>query len=72
MGTTNNTLSLPYTLSGNISENEKSESSNAFDASVARSLGRTAEVKITLSEPPVGKRKEYDAQGEELKFGRME
>lgn len=45
---------------------------DAFDASVARSLGRTAVVKITLSEPPVGKRKEYDAQGEELKFGRME
>jgi len=45
---------------------------DAFDTSVARSLGRTAVVRITLSEPPVGKRKEYDAQGEELKYGRME
>lgn len=45
---------------------------DAFDASIARSLGRTAIVKITLIEPPVGKRKQYDAQGEELKYGRME
>jgi len=44
----------------------------AFDASIARSLGRTAIVKITLAEPPVGKRKQYDAQGEEMKYGRME
>lgn len=29
-------------------------------------------VRITLSEPPTGKRKQYDAQGEELKYGRME
>jgi len=45
---------------------------DAFDASIVRSLGRTAVVKITLSEPPVGKRKQYDAQGEEMKYGRME
>lgn len=45
---------------------------DAFDASVARSIGRTAVVKITLTEPPVGKRKQYDAQGDELKYGRME
>jgi len=44
----------------------------AFNASIERSLGRTAVVKITLTEPPVGKRKQYDAQGEELKYGRME
>lgn len=44
----------------------------AFDAAVERSMGRTAVVRITLSEPPVGKRKQYDAQGEELKYGRME
>jgi len=44
----------------------------AFDASIERSLGRTAVVKITLTEPPVGKRKQYDAQGEELKYGRKE
>ena len=45
---------------------------SAFDASIERSLGRTAVVKITLSEPPVGKRKQYDASGEEMKYGRME
>ena len=45
---------------------------DAFDASIARSLGRTAVVRITLTEPPVGKRKQYDSQGEELKYGRME
>lgn len=44
----------------------------AFDAALERSMGRTAVVRIVLSEPPVGKRKQYDAQGEELKFGRME
>ncbi len=38
----------------------------AFEAAVARSLDRTAVVKITLTEPPTGKRKEYDKQGEEL------
>lgn len=45
---------------------------DAFDASIARSLSRTAIVKVTLSEPPTGKRKQYDAQGEEMKYGRMD
>lgn len=45
---------------------------DAFDQSIARSLPRTTVVRITLSEPPCGKRKEYDAQGEEMKWGRME
>ncbi|MCQ2244993.1 MAG: pyridoxamine 5'-phosphate oxidase family protein [Bacteroidaceae bacterium] len=45
---------------------------DAFDASIARSLGRTAVVRITLTEPPVGKRKQYDKQGEEMKWQRME
>ncbi|MDO4510214.1 MAG: pyridoxamine 5'-phosphate oxidase family protein [Bacteroidales bacterium] len=45
---------------------------HAFDASIARSLGRTAVVRITLTEPPVGKRKQYDSDGEEMKYGRME
>ena len=45
---------------------------DAFDDAIARSLERTAVVKITLREPPVGKRKQYDKQGEELKWGRME
>ena len=45
---------------------------DAFDASIARSLGHTAVVRITLTAPPTGKRKQYDRQGEEMKFGRME
>jgi len=44
----------------------------AFDDAIARSLERTAVVKITLTEPPTGKRKQYDKKGEELKWGRME
>ena len=39
---------------------------DAFDDAIARSLERTAVVKITLTEPPVGKRKQYDKQGEEM------
>ena len=31
----------------------------AFEAAVARSLSRTAVVRITLTEPPVGKRREF-------------
>lgn len=38
---------------------------NAFDAAVKRSMSRTAIVRIILTEPPVGKRKEYDANGNE-------
>ena len=38
----------------------------AFDDAIARSLERTAVVRITLTEPPIGKRKQYDKQGEEL------
>lgn len=45
---------------------------DAFDASIARSLSRTAVVRITLTATPTGKRKQYDPQGEEMKFGRME
>ncbi|MBQ7062589.1 MAG: pyridoxamine 5'-phosphate oxidase family protein [Bacteroidales bacterium] len=45
---------------------------DAFDASIARSQSRTAVVRITLTAPPTGKRKQYDSQGEEMKFGRME
>lgn len=45
---------------------------DAFDQSIARSLEHTAVVKITLSEPPTGKRKEYDKNGDEMKYGRME
>ena len=45
---------------------------NAFNESIARSLGRTAVVRITLTSPPEGKRKQYDKNGEEMKFDRME
>lgn len=44
---------------------------DAFDSSIQRSLARTALVRITLMAPPTGKRKEYDEQGEEKKWGRM-
>ena len=43
-----------------------------FEEAVSRSLHRTTVVRITLLEPPVGKRKQYDANGNEMKFGRME
>jgi uncharacterized membrane protein len=33
---------------------------------------KKAVVRITLTEPPVGKRKQYDKDGEEMKWGRME
>lgn len=42
----------------------------AFDAAVERSMSRTAIVRITITEPPVGKRKQYDANGDEMKYGR--
>lgn len=45
---------------------------DAFDQSIARSLSRTAVVRITLIEPPTGKRKQYDKEGVEMKYGRME
>ena len=45
---------------------------DAFDDAIDRSLERTTVVKITLTEPPTGKRKQYDKQGEELKYGRIE
>ncbi len=45
---------------------------DAFDAAVEWSLSRTAVVRITITEPPVGKRKAYDANGDELRYGRME
>lgn len=39
---------------------------DAFDDAFQRSLERTAVVKITLTEPPTGKRKQYDKEGEEM------
>lgn len=43
----------------------------AFEQAVSRSLGHTAIVRITLDAEPTGKRKEYDANGDEMKYGRM-
>ena len=42
---------------------------DSFDAAIERSLARTAVVRITLSEPPTGKRKQYDKEGNEMKNG---
>lgn len=50
-----------------ISERFLPSHMDAFEAAVARSLDRTAVVKITLSEPPVGKRKQYDDDGNEMR-----
>ena len=44
---------------------------DAFDDAIARSLERTVVVKIILTEPPTGKRKQYDKEGEEMKWQRM-
>lgn len=43
-----------------------------FEPSIARSLARTTVVRITLTQPLTGKRKQYDSHGEEMKYGRME
>ena len=45
---------------------------DAFDDAIRRSLHRTAVVRITLTLVPTGKRKQYDKDGEEMKYGRME
>lgn len=55
-----------------ICERFLSKHMDAFNAAIERSLSRTAVVRITLTEPPTGKRKEYDKNGEEMKYGRME
>ena len=55
-----------------ISERFLPKHMDAFDQSIARSLSRTAVVRITLTEPPTGKRKQYDKEGVEMKYGRME
>lgn len=43
----------------------------AFDEAVKESMSHTAIVRITLTAPPTGKRKEYDMNGDEMKYGRM-
>ena len=55
-----------------ISERFLPQYMDAFDEAVHRSLHRTAVVRITLTASPTGKRKQYDKQGEEMKYGRME
>lgn len=45
---------------------------DAFEAAYTRSAKATAVVRINLTEPPVGKRKQYDGNGDEMKYGRME
>ena len=45
---------------------------DAFDNAIERSLERTVVVKITLTAPPTGKRKQYDQEGVEMKWGRTE
>ena len=45
---------------------------DAFEEAVERSLHRTAVVRIVLLDPPTGKRKQYDKNGDEMKYGRME
>jgi nitroimidazol reductase NimA-like FMN-containing flavoprotein (pyridoxamine 5'-phosphate oxidase superfamily) len=39
----------------------------AFDAAIERSLDRTAVYRITLTSAPTGKRKQYDAEGNEMR-----
>lgn len=55
-----------------ISERFLPQHMDAFDAAIQRSLHRTAVVRIMLTSPPTGKRKQYDKNGEEMKYGRME
>lgn len=45
---------------------------DAFEDAVHRSQHRTTVVRITLSALPTGKRKQYDQNGDEMKYGRME
>ncbi|MDD4534378.1 MAG: pyridoxamine 5'-phosphate oxidase family protein [Prevotella sp.] len=48
------------------------EHMGAFEASIERSLHRVTVVRVKLNEPPTGKRKQYDKEGNEMKYGRME
>jgi nitroimidazol reductase NimA-like FMN-containing flavoprotein (pyridoxamine 5'-phosphate oxidase superfamily) len=54
-----------------ISERFLPNHMDAFDEAVERSLSHTFVYRITLTEPPTGKRKQYDANGDEMKYGRM-
>lgn len=45
---------------------------DAFDQAIEQSLHMTTVVRITLTSPPTGKRKKYNKQGNELKYGEQE
>lgn len=45
---------------------------SAFDKAIERSLDRTTVVKITLIKPPTGKRKQYNKNGDEMKWQKRE
>ncbi len=55
-----------------ISERFLPQHMDAFDQSIEQSLSRTAVVRITLTASPTGKRKQYNKNGDEMKYGRME
>ena len=55
-----------------ISERFLPQHMDAFDQSIEQSLSRTAVVRITLTASPTGKHKQYDKNGDEMKYGRME
>lgn len=44
---------------------------DAFETSIQRSLARTAVIRISLTQPPTGKRKEYDTEGNSIKGNMM-
>ena len=44
----------------------------AFKNAIERSIEHTAVVKILLTEPPTGKRKQYDKEGEEMTNERVQ
>ena len=48
-----------------VSERFLPQHMDAFEQSISRSLSRTSVVRIKLTEPPTGKRKQYDEEGEE-------
>ena len=52
-------------------ENPKAADIPGFDAAIEKSLDRTGVWKIKISSI-TGKRKKYDSDGNEMKFGRME
>lgn len=54
-----------------ICERHTPSNMDAFNEAIAKSLSRTAVWRVRIEEI-TGKRKKYDANGEEMKYGRME